>query len=112
MNHKTVLLTSMMGGKVQQQFDNALQSVLLNLKDEDVPHKAKRKITINFNFTTDEDRMELEVEAEVKAKLVPQNTLASRYWIEQEYDEITIEELKSNIKGQLQIDSETGEIHE
>ena len=102
----------MMGGKVQKQFDKALQNVLANLKDEDVPHNAKRKITINFEFTADEERMELNVEAEVKSRLVPQNTLASRYWIEQYEDEVTVEELTSNIRGQMQVDIETGEIHE
>lgn len=112
MKEDNMILSEMMGGKVQKQFDKAVQSVLLNMKDEDVPYKAKRRITINMDFTVDEDRMEVDVEAEVKAKLVPQNTLTSRYWIEQYHDEIIVEELTSNIRGQLQVDIETGEIHE
>lgn len=105
-------LSEMMGGHIQKKFEKALHSVLQNLADKDIPSDPKRKITIEMKFEEDEDRREVSVEVEVKTKLVPQTTTRSRFWIEEDGDDIRIEELTTDIKGQLFINAETGEVME
>ena len=110
MMKERIYLSTMMDGQVQRKFDKALQSVLRNMADEDIPSEPKRKITIEMKFEEDEDRKEIYVEVEVKTKLVPQANTAAKYWIEEHGDEISIEELKADIRGQMHIDPITGEV--
>lgn len=107
-----MLLTTMMGGTIQSKFNKALELVMINLQDEEIPSDKKRKITIELTFAEDEKRQLLNIDAEVKTKLVPQDTTSKKYWMSNEYGEIVLEEAEDIIRGQMQIDRDTGEIHE
>ena len=112
MKATNTLLTTMMDGTIQRKFNKALEMVMLNLQDEEIPTDKKRKITIELTFSEDENRQLLHVEAEVKTKLVPQDTTSKKYWMSKEYGDVVLEEADDRIRGQMQIDQETGEIRE
>lgn len=112
MKEANMFLSTMMDGTIQRKFNKALELVMMNLQDEEIPSDKKRKISIELTFSEDEKRQLLHIEAEVKTKLVPQDTTSKKYWMSREYDEIVLEEADDRIMGQLEIDRDTGEIRE
>ena len=49
-------LKDMVGGALQQKFQNSFDRVMENMQDENTPYKDKRQITITMTFVQNEQR--------------------------------------------------------
>lgn len=127
---KEVNLSELLGGAVQETFQNSLEKVLENMLDINTPYKTRRSITIKLSFDQNEQRDDVKVHIDVSEKLAPRGTMETSfvYGRNLETGEIMAEEYGKQIKGQLHlndtkpkyeelddgrlVDMETGEIEE
>lgn len=99
-----VRLDTLLGGAIEERFDDALQEVLQNIMDPNTDHKTQRKITLEIKFKANEDRDETEIDFQVKNKLAPPKPLGSRLLIGKEKGKAVAVEYSKQIPGQLNVD--------
>lgn len=122
-----VELKDLVGGALQENFENTFKQVVENLQDVNTPYKAKREITIKLSFVQNEKRDDVKCAVAVTAKLAPQDVMATAFSIGKNLKtgELYAEEYGKQIKGQMsisdyqkqteviggkEVDTETGEI--
>ena len=88
-------------GGLQEKLDNELEKVFDNILDLNTDAKAKRKITITLTMSSNEERT-------VKAKLAPQNAVATTILVGRDYDTgmVHANELRSSVPGQMYFDDD------
>lgn len=115
-------LAEFAGGALQEQFDDAMEKVLVNLTDVNTPWKNKRKIVVEVSFEQNEDRDDVAVSVSTVPKLAPVKPVGTRMAIGKDLrtGEVYAEEYGSQCRGQMliddylgpEVDAETGEIKE
>ena len=119
-------LKNMVGGALQQKFQNSFDRVMENLQDVNTPYKDKREITITMKFIQNEARDNVLCDIAVKEKLAMQGGLTTQFAMGKDLTtgEIVAEEYGKQLKGQLstddikafenmaKVDLETGEVME
>ena len=114
---KSVQLEELVGGALQEKFNNSFKRVIENMKDVNTSFKNKREIAIKLKFTQDEAREDVTVTIDVSEKLAPQRGLETKFMIGQDLKtgEVFAQEYGKQVPGQMSIDDfdeETGEIKE
>lgn len=124
-----VQLAELVGGALQEKFQNSLEKVLENMLDINTPYKDKRSISIKLSFAQNEKRDDIKVVIDVSEKLAAQDALETSFMYGRDLKsgEILVEEYGKQIKGQMslsdlqqpqledtgdgrQVDTTTGEI--
>lgn len=126
-----VKLNELTGGALQEKFDQALETVISNMKDPNTPWKNKRAITIRITFEQNEDRDDATVNVSVDTKTAPVKPIATRMAIGMDLKtgKPYAQEYGSQVRGQMSftpspqvpsellidgktVDTSTGEIRE
>ena len=104
-------LTHIADGGLQEKLDKELEKVFDNILDLNTDAKAKRTITITLKMSSNDERTVVDTIMDVKAKLAPQNAVATTILVGRDYDTgmVHANELKSTVPGQMYFD-ENGEI--
>lgn len=128
MGNGNVELAELVGGALQEKFQNSFSRVLENLLDINTSFKAKRSITIKLSFEENEQRDDVKVHIDVSEKLAPQAAMETSFAFGRNLQtgEIEVEEYGKQIKGQMSfldktqtkvitvgedvVDTETGEV--
>ena len=117
-------LKDMVGGALQQKFQNSFERVMENMQDENTPYKDKRQITITMTFVQNEQRDDVVCDIAVKEKLAMQGGLKTHFSVGKDLrtGKVVAEEYGNQLKGQMSmddaaeniatVDMETGEISE
>lgn len=127
---ENVQLADLVGGAVQEKFQNSFRRVLENMLDMNTSFKAKRSITIKLTFEENEQRDDIKARIDVSEKLAPQGAIETSFAFGKNLKtgEIEVEEYGKQIKGQMSfldktrtevievggsvVDVETGEVLE
>ena len=101
-------------GALVEQVDAEIRKVLENIADPNTDPCAKRKIVIHLTFEGTDDRDIADVSFQTKAVLCPSKKQTTRIAFEKAPNgQMVAEELrKGKLRGQTEIDAETGEITE
>lgn len=117
-------LKDMVGGALQQKFQNSFDRVMENMQDENTPYKDKRQITITMTFVQNEQRDDVVCDIAVKEKLAMQGSLKTHFSVAKDLKtgKVAAEEYGNQLKGQMSmddaaeniaaVDMETGEVLE
>ena len=106
-------IANIAGGALVEQVDSEIKRVLANIMDPNTDPLKKRKIIITLEFNPAEDRDISDVSFTTKSALVPAKPISTRIVFEKYGVDIAVEELsKGALKGQYQVDYETGEVNE
>lgn len=116
-------LKDMVGGALQQKFQNSFERVMENLQDVNTPYKDKRQITITMTFVQNEQRDDVVCDIAVKEKLATQGGLKTHFSVGKDLrtGKVAAEEYGNQLKGQMSmsddesvaaVDLETGEVLE
>lgn len=106
-------LATMANGALEELFKHELDKVVENIVDPNTSEKAKRKITLEIEFKpTDDNRDLIGVEIKTKTSLAPTNGVQTKMVLGLDGDVVVAGEYSNQIKGQLRVDEETGEIVE
>lgn len=116
-------LKDMVGGALQQKFQNSFERVMENMQDENTPYKDKRQITITMTFVQNEQRDDVVCDIAVKEKLATQSGLKTHFSVGKDLrtGKVAAEEYGNQLKGQMSmsddesvaaVDLETGEVLE
>ena len=103
-------LASFAGGAVEELFKNDLGKIIDNIADPNTSDKAARKLSIEFKFVPMEGRDLVGVEVKTKTTLAPTEGTKTKMVISTEGDMLVAAEYNNQIKGQMRLDEETGEI--
>ena len=103
-------LASFAGGAVEELFKNDLEKVIDNIADPNTSDKAARKLSIEFKFVPMEGRDLVGVEVKTKTTLAPTEGTKTKMVISAEGDMLVAAEYNTQIKGQMRVNEETGEI--
>ena len=100
-----IQLAELVGGALQEKFENSLEKVLENMLEINTPYKDKRSIDIKLSFSQNERRDDIKVQIDVKEKLAAQGALETSfaYGKDLETGEIMVEEYGKQIKGQMHL---------
>jgi len=121
-----IKLGELVGGAVQEKFQQSFAKVMENLLDVNTSFKAKRAINIKLTFDVNETRDDAKVHIDVTEKLAPQAGIETGLAIGRNLrtGKVECEEYGKYIKGQMQlnanavtvdgqtVDTETGEVLE
>ncbi|WP_405378404.1 hypothetical protein [Phascolarctobacterium sp.] len=110
---QNVKLAELVGGALQEKFQNSFAKVLENMLDINTPYKARRSITIKIAFDQNEQRDDVKAHISVSETLAPQGAIETSFSIgkDLETDEIIVEEYGKQIKGQMSfLDKEQKEV--
>lgn len=107
-----IALASFASGAVEELFKNDLEKVIDNIADLNTSDKAARKLTIEFKFIPMEGRDLVGVEVKTKTTLAPTEGTKTKMVINTEGNVLVAAEYSNQIKGQMRVDEETGEILE
>lgn len=105
-------LANFAGGAVEELFKNDLEKVIDNIADINTSDKAARKLTIEFKFVPMEGRDLVGVEVKTKTTLAPTEGTKTKMVLNTDGDVLVAAEYNNQIKGQMRVDEETGEILE
>lgn len=114
-------LGKMVGGALQEKFQNSFRRVMENLQDVNTPYKDKREIIIKMTFVQNEQRDTVATDISVTEKLASQAKLITNFAVGKDLrtGEAFAEEYgKSQLRGQMQMDTapqvdlDTGEVLE
>ena len=114
-------LKDMVGGALQQKFQNSFDRAGEKMQDENTPYKDKRQITITMTFVQNEQRDDVVCDIAVKEKLATQSGLKTHFSVGKDLrtGKVAAEEYGNQLKGQMSmsddesvaaVDMETGEV--
>lgn len=104
-------LSEVADGGVQVKLNRALKQVADNILDPNTDATKKRKVQINISIAPNEKRDASDVMVEVKTTLAPEVGIPTTMLLGRDIKgEVHVNELKSGVKGQEYIDTNTGEI--
>jgi hypothetical protein len=95
-------LADLMGGAVEERFNNALNEVTENMYDPNRVASAARKVTIEIILVPNEDRSEADMQFKVKTTLAPLKTMKQSVWLAKDNDgNVVAVEQTREIPGQM-----------
>lgn len=113
-------LSEMLGGCLQEKFQNSFNRVMENLQDVNTPYKDKREIVIKMTFAQNEVRDNVIASVKVTEKLASQGELITQFAMGKDLrtGKVIAEEYGNQLKGQMKMESspvaavnlETGEV--
>lgn len=104
-------LSEISDGGVQVKINRALEEVADNILDPNTEAKKKRKVQLTISISPNEKRDAAETVIDVKTTLAPEIGVNSTMLLGRDTKgKVHINELKSGVKGQEYIDTETGEV--
>lgn len=127
MTEKTLTLSTMCAGAIEEKVDRALEKVARNILDPNTDDKATRAVTLTINLKPNvDDPSDVAVSFAVNVKLASEKSVKSAFYLEHDLqtDAVTImEHSRGEIRGQMSlgdyveqpdiyVDSDTGEIIE
>lgn len=127
MIEKTLTLSTMCAGAIEEKVDRALEKAARNILDPNTDDKATRAVTLTINLKPNvDDPSDVAVSFDVKVKLASEKSVKSAFYLEHDLqtDAVTImEHSRGEIRGQMSlgdyieqpdvyVDSETGEVIE
>ena len=100
-------LKDMIGGSIQEKFQNSFDRVMENMQDVNTPYKDKREINIKMTFVQNEARNNVAVSVKVSEKLASQGELMTQFAVGKDLrsGKVIAEEYGSQLRGQLAIDT-------
>lgn len=104
-------LQDMVGGALNEKFQNSLKRVMENMQDVNTPYKDKREINIKMTFVQNEARDNVMAEIKVTEKLASQAAMATQFDVGKDLrtGEVYAEEYGKQLKGQISMDQEEPE---
>ena len=104
-------LKEMVGGALNEKFQNSFKRLMENMQDVNTPYKDKREINIKMVFVQNEARDNIMAKIEVKEKLAPQAAMTTQFDVGKDLrtGEIFAEEYGKQLKGQISMDQEEPE---
>ena len=113
-------LREMLGGGLQEKFQNSFNRVMENLQDVNTPYKDKREIVIKMTFAQNETRDNVIASVKVTEKLASQGELITQFAMGKDLrtGKVIAEEYGNQLKGQMKMEAspvaavnlETGEV--
>lgn len=104
-------LSEVAEGGVQVKLNRALKEVAANILNPNTEAKKKRKVTLTITVSPNDKRDAADTVIEVKTSLAPEVGVASTMLLGMDgKGQPHVNELKSGVRGQEYIDTETGEI--
>jgi len=88
MNMQLVTLQTLSGGAANDYFEAALKEVIENIKNDNTPAKAMRKITLTLCIKPSEDRLMAQTDLSVKTTLPPIKPFSKSMFFASEKDGI------------------------
>jgi hypothetical protein len=108
-------ITNLAKGALFERADVEVKRVLENITDQNTDWKKARKITLTLEFKAlDESRESVKVDLQAKSSISPYTPVTTQVYIDKdETGEIVAQEfVKGQMKDQVKIDEDTGEIVE
>ena len=108
-------ITNLAKGALFERADVEVKRVLENITDQNTDWKKARKITLTLEFKAlDESRESVKVDLQAKSFISPYTPVTTQVYIDKdETGEIVAQEfVKGQMKDQVKIDEDTGEIVE
>lgn len=102
-------------GALLERADIEIKKVLENISDKNTDWKKSRKVTLTLDFKAmDESREAIKVDLQAKSSVAPYNPVSTQIFIDKnENGEVVAQEfVKGQMKDQIAIDTDTGEILE
>ena len=102
-------------GALIERADFEVRRVLENIADLNTDWKKGRKITLTFDFKAmDEKRDAIKVDLQAKSSIMPYNAVSTQIYIDKDESGVVVaqEFVKGQMKDQVKIDEDTGEIVE
>ncbi|EGS38118.1 hypothetical protein HMPREF9102_0399 [Limosilactobacillus oris F0423] len=104
-------LSEVAEGGVQVKLNRALKEVATNILNPNTEAKKKRKVTLTITVSPNDKRDAADTVIEVKTSLAPEIGVASTMLLGMDNKgQPHVNELKSGVRGQEYIDTETGEV--
>jgi len=100
---KSMNLSELCNGALQEVFDYEFQKVMKNIKDVNTDPKIARKVTIELSLKPDESRTVASVDFKVKHSEAPINGFSTSILMKEEGRQITVTELGDQLVGQMNI---------
>lgn len=100
-------------GGIIEQSDGEIIKVLENIADKNTDWKKKRKVQVELTFQCmDESRDTVGVAIQTKSTVSPYKPIATQFYLgKDEEGKVVVEEfIKGQMKGQVVVDTNTGEI--
>ena len=100
-------------GALLERADVEIKRALENITDKNTDWKKSRKVTLTLDFKSlDEDRESIRVDLQAKSSIAPYNAVSTQIYIDKdENGEVVAQEFtKGQMKNQIVIDTDTGEI--
>ena len=112
MAHNSIELpfSELANGAVQEKLNGELQKIFNNIHDGNTKATDKRSVIIKLEFIPDDDREVIKLESNFTTKLANVEGVATTVLTGRDITNGNIEarELKSRVKGQTYMDTETG----
>jgi len=108
-------ITNLAKGALLERADVEVKRVLENITDQNTDWKKARKITLTLEFKAlDESRESVKVDLQAKSSISPYTPVTTQVYIDKdETGEVVAQEfVKGQMKDQVKIDEDTGEIVE
>jgi hypothetical protein len=98
-------------GALVEQADTEIKKILENIADPNTDIKKKRTLTIKVDFIPT-DRESSVIQIQTKSSIVPYNAVTTQVYIGKDSDGTVVAEefVKGQMKDQVKIDEDTGEI--
>lgn len=100
-------------GALLERADVEIKRALENIADKNTDWKKSRKVTLTLDFKAmDDTREAIKVDLQAKSSIAPYNAVSTQIFIDKdETGELVAQEfVKGQMKDQISIDAETGEI--
>lgn len=108
-------IASIARGALLERADIEISRVLENIADKNTDWKKSRKVTLTLDFKAlDQARDNIKVELSAKSSISPYNPVLTQVYIDKDENGKVVaqEYIKGQMKDQVSIDAETGEIIE
>jgi tRNA uridine 5-carbamoylmethylation protein Kti12 len=104
-------LNTFANGALKERVNEELQKILENIEDPNTDAKKKRKLTVILTLAADESRDVIITNVAAKTTLAPAKNIEAKILMDLDNQgNVTGAELKSGIKGQTYLDTDTGEV--
>lgn len=100
-------------GALLERADVEIKRALENIADKNTDWKKARKVTLTLDFKAlDETRESVRVDLQAKSSILPYNAVTTQIYIDRDDSgEVVAQEfVKGQMKNQIAIDTDTGEI--
>lgn len=106
-------LATLARGAVNEAFEYEFEKAIENILDPNTEPSKPRSVIVELVLKSDQWRERISVECKTKSKLVPAGSVGTALLVGKTKDgSIVAQELVAQNEGQLEVDPDTGEIHD